>query len=131
MDDLVFLAKYDRECFEKTCQNVLYNLPESKPLMQKTSEQEESDRAARMAATFPPAYMTPPQKTYSSKDQVETVLARLRKLEAEELLVQNVNAEQVKTLIGSLFMEQLFPHDDRMQYFDMQEGETSIFNKKV
>ena len=41
MDDLAYLAKYAPECFEKTCQNVVYNLPESKPVME-TKEPEKA-----------------------------------------------------------------------------------------
>ena len=33
MEDLAFLAKYDRECFEKTCNNLIYNIPEAKELL--------------------------------------------------------------------------------------------------
>ena len=29
LDDLRYLAKYDPECFEKTCRNVVYNIPET------------------------------------------------------------------------------------------------------
>lgn len=34
MDDLGYLAKYDPECFEKTCRNVVYNVPAVKPVME-------------------------------------------------------------------------------------------------
>ena len=34
LDDLRYLAKYDPECFEKTCKNVVYNFPEAKPVME-------------------------------------------------------------------------------------------------
>lgn len=37
MDDLRYLAKYAPDCFEKTCQNVVYNIPETKPIMEPTS----------------------------------------------------------------------------------------------
>ena len=33
LEDLTFLAKFDRECFEKTCQNLFYNLPEAKEFL--------------------------------------------------------------------------------------------------
>ena len=29
MDDLAYLAEYAPECFEKTCKNVVYNIPET------------------------------------------------------------------------------------------------------
>ena len=34
MDDLAYLAEYAPECFEKTCKNVVYNIPETKPIME-------------------------------------------------------------------------------------------------
>lgn len=34
MDDLAYLAEYAPECFEKTCKNVVYNIPEAKPVME-------------------------------------------------------------------------------------------------
>lgn len=131
MDDLVFLAKYDRECFEKTCRNVLYKLPESKPFIQEPSKKEVTDTADKAVIAGPPALLPVQEREYKSKDQVEAILARLHKMEAQELMVQDVSAEQVKNLIGNLFMEKLFPHNDKEQYFDMQEGETSFFNKKA
>ena len=30
IEDLNYLAKYDPECFEKTCKNVVYNVPDAK-----------------------------------------------------------------------------------------------------
>ena len=33
MEDLQYLAKYDPECFRKTCANVVYNMPETKAVM--------------------------------------------------------------------------------------------------
>ena len=34
MLDLKYLAKDDPECFEKTCKNVVYNVPEAKAVME-------------------------------------------------------------------------------------------------
>ena len=34
MDDLRYLAEYSPECFEKTCKNVVYNMPETRPIME-------------------------------------------------------------------------------------------------
>lgn len=127
MDDLAFLAKYDRECFEKTCKNVLYNMPETKPVMQASAQTPKAPAAAQEL----PAVLK--KKPYDMRDQVETVLARLKKLEAnpDVLMVQNVNAEKVKNLIGNLYMEMLFPHNDVDQYFDMQDVSTPTFNAKA
>ena len=40
MEDLAFLAKYDKECFEKTCRNLIYNIPEAKELLEPADGQE-------------------------------------------------------------------------------------------
>ena len=32
IDDLTFLAKYDPECFAKTCENLIYKIPETREL---------------------------------------------------------------------------------------------------
>ena len=33
LDDLRYLAEYAPDCFEKTCENVIYNIPETKPVL--------------------------------------------------------------------------------------------------
>lgn len=33
IEDLNYLAKYDPECFEKTCKNVVYNVPDAKQIL--------------------------------------------------------------------------------------------------
>ena len=47
IDDLTFLAKYDPECFAKTCENLIYKIPETRELMTQelaTQEPEEMHR---------------------------------------------------------------------------------------
>lgn len=34
VEDLQYLSKYDPECFEKTCKNVVYNVPDAKEVLQ-------------------------------------------------------------------------------------------------
>ena len=43
LDDLRYLAYYDPECFEKTCKNVVYNIPQAKPVILQEEERKEVD----------------------------------------------------------------------------------------
>lgn len=117
MDDLRYLAKYDPECFEKTCRNVVYNIPETKPIMQlpvKKSQEEEAK-----------------QETFSQQN-VEQILENLKRLERKEFPVSNLNADKVKSLLGNLYMELLFPHNDKETYINMPFNENkSFFDKKA
>ena len=50
----------------------------------------------------------------------------------KEMPVNQVDPDRVKNLLGSLYMEKLFPHNDKNRYFEMpEEPGKSIFNKKV
>lgn len=128
MEDLTFLSKYDPECFAKTCQNLIYNIPETKKLMhqeEKTEEKPKELPAERREITMG-------VKVPLKKENMEQLLENLRKMEMKEISVQEVKAEKVKNLLGSLYMEMLFPHNDKDQYFEMEERNgSSIFNKKV
>lgn len=139
MDDLAFLAKYDRECFEKTCRNLIYNVPETKKLMQ--SEETESDKDKPAVAETTEivevvtgevadlrAEMIPEEKSV----EIEALLENLKSMEGQEFGLQKLDIEHVKHLLGSLFMEMLFPHNDRDRTFQMGEDENRpIFNKKA
>lgn len=115
MDDLRYLAQYDPECFEKTCKNVVYNLPESKPIMEP-------------AAPKPPSEGPQPHKPFN----VLAILDNLKQLESNEYLYANVDAEQVKNLLGNLYMELLFPHNDQEMFIHMVDnGNISKFDKKA
>lgn len=115
MDDLRYLAKYDPECFEKTCKNVVYNIPEAKPIMEPTaSKSQETDQK---------------QET-SDQQNVEKILENLKRLEIEEFPVTDIDADTVKSLLGNLYMELLFPHNDK-DTFIPNSGNTSFFDKKV
>lgn len=41
IEDLNYLSRYDPECFEKTCRNVVYNVPDAKEVLQPGLGQEE------------------------------------------------------------------------------------------
>lgn len=120
MDDLTFLSKYDPECFAKTCQNLVYNVPEAKKLMQPEPNQGEERKEEAEEKNIP------------ESSKVDILLNNLKKMEMKELPVKNISTENVKDLLGNLYMEMLFPHNDKEQYFGMEkEQEESRFNKKV
>jgi hypothetical protein len=52
-------------------------------------------------------------------------------MERDEFGVQEVSLEKVKNLLGNLYMEMLFPHNDRDKYFQFENRDSSIFNKKA
>lgn len=115
MEDLVFLAKYDRECFEKTCKNLLYNLPEAEEIMQPAGQMEQDGAKGQKEAPG-----------------IRALLDNLKRMEWEELKVQSLDADHVKSLLGSLYMELLFPHNDKCRYFQLEEqSDCSIFNRKA
>ena len=121
MDDLAYLAKYAPECFEKTCKNVVYNFPESKPIMEPTEP-----KAAKEE-------VKPEVKRETFEQQnIEIVLENLKRLEIDDFPVNDIDADKLKNLLGNLYMEMLFPHNDRDTFMDMASGESkSLFDKKV
>ena len=122
MDDLRYLAKYSPECFEKTCKNVVYNFPESKPVMEPDMPKPQST-ALRV--------IPQPQAQSSESQNIERILENLKYLDANRLSSAGVDVEKVKTLLGNLYMELLFPHNDKEQFINVMETETSRFDKKA
>lgn len=117
LDDLRYLAQYDPECFEKTCKNVVYNLPESKPIMNPT----DSPKPANAETQAQP----------SESFDVLAILENLKRLEANEYFFANLDADRVKNLLGNLYMELLFPHNDKDTFFNMADDVTSTFDMKA
>lgn len=120
MDDLKYLAEYDPVCFEKTCKNIIYKMPETKKIFKPEAPPSKAEPA------LPPTT----EESVTDKQKTEAVLDSLGKM--EELPVSDVKVEAVKNLLGDLYMELLFPHNDRAKYFSMEESESlSTFNKRV
>lgn len=125
MEDLKYLSKYDPECFEKTCKNIVYKIPEAKELLQPKETQGETG----LRPLSPVPLM---EKPVPDQRKIEEVLSNLGKMELQELPIADVSTDTVKELLGNLYMEMLFPHNDRKRFFSMEENEDlSIFNKKV
>ena len=123
MDDLRYLAKYAPDCFEKTCKNVVYNAPETKPIMNPTVSSPQD-------ATPEPASEPTPEP--SEQQNIEQVLENLRRLETNDFPLPDIDADQVKNLLGNLYMELLFPHNDKDTFMGVPDnGNTSSFDAKI
>ena len=132
MEDLAFLAKYDRECFEKTCQNLLYNLPEAKELLQPECEEQTKQEVKQPKSAGEHDKSESDTKEPKQEPGILTLLENLKKMEWEEFPMPELDTDKVKNLLGSLYMELLFPHNDKYRYFQLdEEAESSIFNQKA
>ena len=117
MEDLRYLAWYAPECFEKTCKNVVYNMPESKPVM-----------VPEEAKAQPPTLDPEPPDT----ERIEQVLDNLKNLETDEQLFTSLQANTVKSLLGNLYMEMLFPHNGNSTFISANDDDSfSRFDKKI
>lgn len=121
VEDLKYLSKYDPECFEKTCKNIVYKMPETKELLQPKAKEEKQP-------IKPPMF----EKIPTDKQRIEAVLSNLKEMELKELPVDEIKVDEVKELLGNLYMELLFPHNDRERFFGVADREElSTFNKKA
>lgn len=121
INDLRYLAKYDPECFEKTCRNVVYNVPEAKAVMESDVKEYTIKRSPKAGTALE-----------SGKQwDIEQVLENIKRLEAKELPVADVDAGKVMNLLGSLYMEMLFPHNDKEAFIDMPTYDKPLFDKKA
>ncbi|MCI8893699.1 MAG: hypothetical protein HFI41_03425 [Lachnospiraceae bacterium] len=149
LEDLKYLSKYDPECFEKACKNIVYKVPETKRIMQPGPELTEHSKDSPPREGQAPKEEQKEQELQGTrardagktsvfdeppvdKQWIESVLSNLKQMEQKDLPVEEVPVEQVKELLGNLYMEMLFPHNDRMKYFNMEDHkEVSVFNKKA
>ena len=121
-DDLEYLAQVDPECFEKTCKNVVYNIPQAKSVILQQEEKEEKKL---------PALLTKAEGR-ESKFSIEQALKNLKKLEKKQIPIAEFDVERVKSLLGNLYMELLFPHNDQDSFFGPVEEERGVhFDKKA
>lgn len=111
LDDLRYLAQYDPECFRKTCANVVYNIPETKVVMQ-NAESEQTTKTTMEAKELP-----------QEEFDVLAVLDNLKQMDADEAFYKDIDAKRVKNLLGNLFMELLFPHNDQETFIYEDVGE--------
>lgn len=119
MEDLQYLAKYDPECFRKTCANVVYNMPETKAVMS-------------VSPTDASAVGENASGEVTDEFDVMAVLNRLNELETNSDIYGDISAKRVKNLLGNLFMELLFPHNDEETFIGaVEEEKTSSFDMKA
>jgi len=117
MDDLAYLAEYSPECFEKTCKNVLYNIPESKPIMEPVTSEPLNEESGQKL---------------SDRQNIERILKNLKCLETNDFQVANVDADKVKDLLGNLYMELLFPHNEKDTFMNLTDnGNKSLFDRRI
>lgn len=117
MDDLGYLAEYDPECFVKTCKNVVYNIPEAKPIME--------------VAPAETLCEEPAPETFN-RYSIAMVLEKLKRLERADFPDIHIDNETVKSLLGNLYMELLFPHNDKDVFMNMADGgDVSTFDQKI
>lgn len=118
LEDLGYLAEYDPECFAKTCKNVVYNIPEAKPIME---------------PPIPEALNDEPKPEPSDRQNIEKILENLKRLEYNDLLNADIDNEKVKNLLGSLYMELLFPHNDKDTFMSVEDNRNvpPSFDKKI
>ena len=117
MDDLGYLAEYDPECFVKTCKNVVYNIPETKPIMEPPVSQPSNMEA---------------MPELSERQNIEKILLNLEQLDINDFPAADIDLEKIKSLLGTLYMELLFPHNDKEMFLAMTGNENiSLFDIKA
>ena len=121
-EDLEYLARFDPECFKKTCENVVYNIPKSKPVIFQKETQNEKKVSPKNEANL--------QK--EDQPSIDLLLKNLKNMELEQYPVGDFDVERVKNLLGNLYMEHFFPHTDTESFFNvMAEERGSVFDKKA
>ena len=121
-DDLEYLALYDPECFEKTCKNVVYNIPQTKEIILQEKKKEEKQL---------PAIKEDSQRM-ENRFSIKQALNNLKKIEGTQVPFVDFDVERVKNLLGNLYMELLFPHNELDSFFYIPEDERgSKFDKKA
>ncbi len=117
VDDLEYLAEYDTECFVKTCKNVVHNIPETKPIMEPSVLRTINDD------------MKP---ELSERQNIEKILRNLEHLEVNDFPAADIDTDRIKSLLGNLYMELLFPHNDRDMFFSLEENANRpLFDKRA
>lgn len=118
-DDLEYLARFDPECFEKTCRNVVYNIPQTKHVILQEEEKK-----------FLPQKQE--SKRVENRFSIEHALNNLKCMEIQKSPFADFDIGRVKNLLGNLYMELLFPHNDKDSFFSaVEEDRGTRFDKKA
>lgn len=122
MDDLRYLADYDPECFEKTCKNVVYNIPKAKPVILQKEEKNEVIVSQQKIEN----------RNMEMRYTIDQILDNLKNMEVKHIPVAEFDVERVKNLLGNLYMELLFPHNDTDSFFaPVEEEKGTKFDRKA
>ena len=120
-DDLEYLARFDPECFEKTCKNVVYNIPQTKDVILPKEQNEDKKLLPQKVES----------KGVESSFSIAQALKNLKKMEMKQNPFAEFDVDRVKNLLGNLYMELLFPHNDQDSFFSASEEDRgSRFDKK-
>ena len=105
-EDMKFLAVYDPECFEKTCKNLIFKIPETEKLMQPLQETRALPVCRKPGTAPMPLFQKPEvlpalpkNPVLTEKDRIEVLLENLKKMERDEFGVQEVDIGAI--LIGT------------------------------
>ena len=121
-DDLEYLARFDPECFEKTCKNVVYNIPQTKDVILPKEQNEDKKLLPQKVES----------KGVESSFSIAQALKNLKKMEMKQNPFAEFDVDRVKNLLGNLYMELLFPHNDQDSFFSASEEDRgSRFDKKA
>lgn len=123
-EDLEYLARFDPECFEKTCHNVIYNIPQAKEVM--LSKEEKKDKKNQVVV------LKDSKKNGEKKFTIDQILKNLKKMEIRQIPIADLQIERVKNLLGNLYMELMFPHNDKDTFWNYGlEDRGKGFDKKA
>ena len=125
-EDLEYLALYDPECFEKTCKNVVYNIPQTKSIILQEKEEGEKQKKEKQL----PAVKADVQRG-ENRFSIKQALDNLKNMEGAQLPFADFDVDRVKNLLGNLYMELLFPHNDMESFFYIEEERGSRFDRKA
>ena len=121
-DDLDYLARFDPECFEKTCKNVVYNIPQTKNVILQKEGKEDKKLLSQ----------TTESKREKNGFSIEQILKNLKQMEMKQNPFAEFDIDRVKNLLGNLYMELLFPHNDQDSFFSAaEEDRGSRFDRKA
>ena len=121
-EDLEYLARFDPECFEKTCKNVVYNIPQTKNVILQKEEKEDKKLLSQKTES----------KGEKSGFSIEQTLKNLKQMEIKQNPFAEFDIDRVKNLLGNLYMELLFPHNDQDSFFSAaEEDRGSRFDRKA
>lgn len=121
-DDLEYLARFDPECFEKTCKNVVYNIPQAKQVILQEEKKEDKKLPLEKQGS----------KRVENRFSIEQALKNLKRMEVKQIPVTDLDIDRVKNLLGNLYMELLFPHNDNDSFFSAVEEDVGTrFDKKA